>query len=72
MLLLALCAGCARAAVEYSGRCVAAPAPTPSVRDAAAGFRWTWGPLWAAPPDVTSQGLGEPEDFKLARETRRA
>ena len=29
MLLLALCAGCAGAAVEYSGRCVAAPAPPP-------------------------------------------
>ena len=29
MLLLALRAGCAGAAVEYSGRCVAAPAPPP-------------------------------------------
>ena len=29
MLLLALCAECAGAAVEYSGRCVAAPAPPP-------------------------------------------
>ena len=33
----------------------------------AAGFRRSWGPLWAAPPGVTSQGPGEPEDFKLAR-----
>jgi hypothetical protein len=29
MLLLALPAGCAGAAVEYSGRCVAAAAPPP-------------------------------------------
>ena len=29
MLLLALCAGCAGAAVEYGGRCGAAPAPPP-------------------------------------------
>jgi hypothetical protein len=24
----------------------------------AAGFRWSWEPLWAVPPGVTSQGPG--------------
>jgi hypothetical protein len=67
MLLLALCAG---AAVEYSGRCVAAPAPPPSGRDAKERARstskWTRrsgqsalvrGSIWK--PDLTTQVLDQ-------------